>query len=471
MAPLPQTSDALVLRHQRLARHLAQRYVRTPEQREDLEQAAYLGLVKAARRYDPERGVPFISYAMPTILGELRRYCRDTRWAVHVPRAVQEQVQTLRRTEDALQMGTGRFPSVGEAAKALGWSPEKVLDARTAAGGLSAQSLNASVRSADGNIGEAIESLGAEDTGFADAERRDELQSALSRLTRRERRALQLRGEAGCSTPEIARRMGLSTPQASRLVGRAVSRLRAALNGDAVVCAQRHEPYVHLCDADPELFGGLDARERAVARRAAVARRVALPEGPWPGPRPAGAAPGLLVLDGILLRSVALDGKPRAELIGPGDLIRDDDDERGLMEPSWRVVAPADVAVLDRSVLETLCQWPSVIDALLRRATDRSRALAVQLAIADLRRADERLLGLFRALADRWGRRVPQGVAISVPLTHDMIAMLVGVHRPTVTSALRRLEREGRLRRTARDRWLLPAAKRSQQAPAPLIAA
>src|SRR5687767_14342845 len=116
----PQTDfETLVLEHQRLARRLAQRYARNADQREDLEQVAYLGLVKAARRYEPERGVAFTTYALPTILGELRRFCRDTRWAVHVPRLLQERVQQLRRLEDAHAAERGSSASTAEAADAL----------------------------------------------------------------------------------------------------------------------------------------------------------------------------------------------------------------------------------------------------------------------------------------------------------------------------------------------------------------
>jgi RNA polymerase sigma-B factor len=450
MAP-ETTFDTLVLEHQRLARRLAQRYARNAAQREDLEQVAYLGLVKAARRYEPERGVAFTTYALPTILGELRRFCRDTRWAVHVPRVMQEHVQELRRFEDAYVGEHGRSASTATAAAALDWSDEDVLEARVAAGCLSAQSLNATLRTSDGTVGEVIECLGDEDTGFADAERRDELQRALLRLTDRERRAIRLRGEADCSTPEIAKRMGLSPPQASRLVSRAVHRLRAALDDSALPVAPREDPFVRLTDADPDLFAGIpDA-----TRQTTVARRMTLPRGRWRGPGEERKVLGLLVIGGALLRTVTRDGKPRAELIGPGDVIcREDPSDSQPTATGWQVVQPAELAVLS----ESLCQWPAVVEGLLRRAADRTHALAMQLALTDLRRAEDRLLSLFRTLADRWGRRVPDGVAIPVPLTHEMLAMLVGVHRPAATSSLRRLEQQGRLRRTARDRWLLADA-------------
>jgi RNA polymerase sigma-B factor len=222
-------AEALVLAHRGLARHLSLRYARAADQREDLEQVAYLGLVKAAQRFDRDRGVAFTTFATPTILGELRRYCRDTRWAAHVPRPVQENVQALRRFEDGHASRHGRSPSTAEAAEALGWTPEQVLEARLAAGSLRPQSLNAILQAADGSVGEAIDCLGAEDSAFVETERRDELQRALSFLTVRERRALRLRAELGCSAPEIARRIGISPSQASRLLARAASRLRTAL--------------------------------------------------------------------------------------------------------------------------------------------------------------------------------------------------------------------------------------------------
>jgi RNA polymerase sigma-B factor len=447
MAPLPQHPgggdvEALVLDHRRLARRLAQRYVRNGDQREDLEQAAYLGLVKAARRFDPERGVAFTTFAVPTVLGELRRFCRDTRWAVHVPRAIQEHVQAFRKVEDELLLVHGRSPSVAEMAEALGWSQEDVLDAREAAGCLAPQSLNAPMRSADDTIGEAIECIGDDDRGFAAVEQRDELHCALALLSARERRAVQLRGEGGCSTPEIARHLGISTPQAARLVAHSIRRLRDAFDEIATTGATQPERFVRLADADPDLFAGVDHR----ARRGAVARRERLAPGEWPGPRAEGL--GMLVLSGALLRMVTVDDRPHAELIGPGDVIRDADGER---DAHWRAVTTVDLAVLE----DSLCRWPPVVEALLRRASDRSHALAVQLAITDLRRAEDRVLAFFRVLADRWGTRVSDGIVVSMPLTHDMIAMIVGVHRPTVSTTLRRLETEYRLRRRGHDRWVL----------------
>jgi len=237
MAPLltrPPRDDLeeLVLRHRGLARHLAQRYVRATDQRDDLEQVAYLGLVKAAQRFDPDRGTAFSTFAVPTILGELRRHCRDTRWAWHVPRPVQERVQALRRLEDDWQSHRGRPPSAVEAARALGCTEESVIDARLAAATLAPESLNARARTADGTVGETIDRLGSDDRGFEAAERRDSLGRALACLDDRARRALQLRAEADMTTSEIAALLGLTPSQTARLVANSLRRLREALEDD-----------------------------------------------------------------------------------------------------------------------------------------------------------------------------------------------------------------------------------------------
>ena len=424
--------EVLVLDHRRLARRLAQRYVRHGEPREDLEQVAYLGLVKAARRFDPDRGVAFTTFAMPTILGELRRFCRDTRWSAHVPRAMQERVQALRRVEDAQ---AGRAPSAAEAAELLGWSEEEVLETRLAAASLSPQSLDAaalsateaspssrrsvartaasSARSAATNCGErSPSSPRASDSCCACAARRD------------------------CSTTEIARHLGLSPSQAGRLVSRATTRLRELLAGEPAGGPSRS---FASCRSTPSSSSAsMPPRWPKPAR---TLWRVGWRSSPVCGT--ARADERLLVVRGALLRQVT---PARAELVGPGDVIQGS---------AWQVLEPTEFACLDRRIMQALCAWPSAMEALLARISRRADALAAQLAITDQRRVDDRLLSLFQTLGERWGTRTAQGIAIPVPLTHDTIAMLVGAHRPTVTSGLRRLSRDGSLRRAGPQRWLL----------------
>ena len=255
--------------------------------------------------------------------------------------------------------------------------------------------------------------------------------------------------------------MGLSHSQTSRLVARALTRLRAALGGDSPSDPRHDEAFVRLVDADAELFCGLDARDLIRARHRAVARRMTVDPGHWGGPP--GDGLGLLILSGAVLRIVTLDGQPRAELLGPGDVVRVFEGDGSVQaRTAWHVVTSTEFAALDGRVVDAVCAWPSVVRALLARADERSNALAIQLAIMDQRRVDDRLLSLFGTLGDRWGRRTPKGVAISLPLTHDMVAMLVGAHRPTVTSALHQLSCAGRLRRVGERGWLLAAVDAPQ---------
>lgn len=230
--------------------------------------------------------------------------------------------------------------------------------------------------------------------------------------------------------------------------------------GDALVATR---PPVRLLDEDPELFAGLDPARARDAGLRALAPSLQLERGAWSGePGPAHHAPsclGLLVVDGLLLRTVTLRGQRRSELVGPGDVIRpwQGDDEGSLVvsEARWDVLDPARVAVLDARFLAAACRWPPVLSALMGRAVRRSRWLALQLAITDLRRVEERLILLFSHMADRWGRVRPDGVLVPVRVTHDMLAQLVGAQRPTVTGALQVLARREHLRRLPDRSWLL----------------
>jgi len=222
------------------------------------------------------------------------------------------------------------------------------------------------------------------------------------------------------------------------------------------------QPPIRVYDQDPDLFAGLDPRTAQSARRHAVAPAVRLEAGPWSG-EAEGCDPdtslGLLVVDGLLLRTLELRRQRRSELLGPGDLIRpwqhDDEESLSVLSTHWDVLEPTRVAVLDARFLTLSCRWPSVVSALMARAVRRSRCLALQLAIADLRRVEERLMLLFWHLADRWGRVGPEGVLVPVRMTHDVLAQLVGAQRPTVTGALQALTRRGLVRRRPDRTWLL----------------
>ncbi len=218
---------------------------------------------------------------------------------------------------------------------------------------------------------------------------------------------------------------------------------------------------VRVLDEDPELFAAVPAAAIPGVRARAVAPLLRLERGPWDGDPPGNPAVclGLLVLDGLLLHSVVVAEQPRSELIGAGDLIRPWDHDAAYtsvpFEARWDVLHHSRVAVLDAQFLGLAGRWPQIIPALMARATRRSRWLALQLAISDLRRVDDRLLLFFWHVADRWGRVRPDGVLVPLPVTHDVLAQLVCAQRPTVTSALRRLSDAGKLQRQSDRSWLL----------------
>jgi RNA polymerase sigma-B factor len=232
----PKARKALIERYLPLARRLARRYQHTDEPIEDLVQVASVGLIKAVDRFDSAREVMFSSYAVPTILGELKRHFRDRTWSVRVPRDLQELALRVDQTVTRLSIGRRRSPSVGELARAVEASEEQVLEALEAMGAYRASSLDVP-RSAREEEGESMaETLGEEDRGFERAEQRATLEPLLARIGERERTVLELRFGADLTQAEIGERIGVSQMQVSRLIRQALTRLRA---GAEEPCAEQ----------------------------------------------------------------------------------------------------------------------------------------------------------------------------------------------------------------------------------------
>jgi len=219
--------SALVARFMPLARSLARRYERSSESLDDLLQVASLGLVKAIDRFDPERGNAFVSFAVPTILGELRRYFRDCCWDVHVPRGTQERTLKLEEAERRMTVDLGRAPSVHELAHYLEIDSEQVLDAMAASQAYGALSLDAPRSSMTGEPATTYaELLGSEDENYELVEDRVTIGRALEHIPARERLVLQLRFADDLTQSEIAERIGVSQMQVSRLLRHALEQLR-----------------------------------------------------------------------------------------------------------------------------------------------------------------------------------------------------------------------------------------------------
>ncbi|HEX8101154.1 MAG TPA: SigB/SigF/SigG family RNA polymerase sigma factor [Solirubrobacteraceae bacterium] len=212
-----------------LARALARRYHRGEEPLEDLEQVAAVGLLKAIDGFDLSRGTPFGSYAVPTIVGELRRHFRDKGWTVRVPRELQELSLRMGRAQDALTAQLGRPPSPAEMAGRLEVSVEQVLEARELSTAMRPVSLDrpASDDGADDGAGTLVDHLGDVDGGYRHTEDRLAAGELLRRLPDRERAIVELRFREELTQTQIGERLGCSQMHVSRLLRRALTELNA----------------------------------------------------------------------------------------------------------------------------------------------------------------------------------------------------------------------------------------------------
>jgi RNA polymerase sigma-B factor len=220
--------EELVERFLPLARQLARRYQRHNEPLDDLMQVASMGLVKAIDRFDPSRGTAFSTYAVPTILGELKRYFRDSGWAVHVPRGMQERVMKLDQASQELHRKLGRSPSATELADELRLTSEEVLEAMEASSAYDAISLEEQRGSErDAQEPTYADSLGMEEERYELVEYGATIAPTMKALSERERLILHLRFVEDLTQSEIADRIGVSQMHVSRLIRRALARLRA----------------------------------------------------------------------------------------------------------------------------------------------------------------------------------------------------------------------------------------------------
>jgi RNA polymerase sigma-B factor len=224
--------EALVRRFLPLARRLARRYERASEPLEDLVQVASVGLVKAIDRFETGQGTGFSSYAVPTILGELKRHFRDSGWALHVPRGMQERVLKVNEAVEHLSGDLGRSPTPQQVADELSLPVEEVLEAMEAGAAYDTISLDAPLRSSDDERTTFADSMGDTDGRYELVEYSATLGRVLHAMPERERSILYLRFAEGLTQVEIAERIGISQMHVSRLIRRALERLRVVAGED-----------------------------------------------------------------------------------------------------------------------------------------------------------------------------------------------------------------------------------------------
>ena len=210
-----------------LVRALAARYAGRGEPLEDLVQVGSLGLIKAVDRFDIERGVDISSYAVPTIVGEIRRHFRDKAWAMHVPRRLKELSLRLTRLLDQLTTELGRSPTIAELAHAAGVEEEDVIDALDSANAYSTRSLQAPFDDGTGDY--LADKLGHEDRGYEDVDDGALVEAGLSALSERERQIVELRFFEEMTQSQIAAEIGISQMHVSRLLRRALATMRGRI--------------------------------------------------------------------------------------------------------------------------------------------------------------------------------------------------------------------------------------------------
>jgi RNA polymerase sigma-B factor len=218
--------DELIETHMPLVHHLARRYADRGEPIEDVTQVATIGLIQAIDKFDPDRGSAFSTYAVPTILGAIRRHFRDATWSVKVPRRVQELRGKIDAAHDALAQELGRSPTVAEIATRADVDPADVLDSLELSRARSAAPIDAT---SDGEVPLA-DTLGDLDASLTDIENAETIKRLLTTLSEDERTVVTLRFFDGLTQTQIAERVGVSQMQVSRILTRSLEKLRAGLS-------------------------------------------------------------------------------------------------------------------------------------------------------------------------------------------------------------------------------------------------
>jgi RNA polymerase sigma-B factor len=227
--------EELIMHHQRLVHYVASRFIGSGETLEDLIQVGNIGLINALDRYDPSKEIKFSTYAMPTIVGEIKRHFRDKTWQVKVPRWLQELSINARKAQQSLTLKLGRSPTIREIAAAVGAGEDRTLEALEIAYTASTVSLDTRLDSgAGGDSATLMDVIGRNDSGLTDIDTYSDLRRAIGLLDARERQVIELRFFEDLSQAKIARQLSMSQMHVSRLQQRALQRLRSILADEAI---------------------------------------------------------------------------------------------------------------------------------------------------------------------------------------------------------------------------------------------
>ncbi|MFD3457548.1 SigB/SigF/SigG family RNA polymerase sigma factor [Streptomyces sp. NPDC058691] len=226
--------NTLIEMNMSLVRFAARRFRDRGDDMDDIVQVGTIGLIKAIDRFDISREVEFTTFAVPYIVGEIKRFFRDTTWAVHVPRRLQERRVELARARDELSSRLGRAPKVAELAALMDLSEPEVVEAQVASNGYTASSLDAALTTDDGDEGETVlaDFIGAPDPGMELIEDLRSLAPLVIELSERDRRLLHLRYVEELTQAQIGEIMGCTQMHVSRLLSRTIARLRAGMLQD-----------------------------------------------------------------------------------------------------------------------------------------------------------------------------------------------------------------------------------------------
>jgi RNA polymerase sigma-B factor len=228
-----QLRDRLVTGYLPVAQHIARRFAYRGEPLDDLEQVATVGLIHAVNRFEADRGTDFLSYAVPTITGEVRRHFRDQAWSMRVPRRLKDMHVSIGAAVSELSQRLGRAPRPSEIAQRLGIPTEEVLEGLEASSAYRSASLDEALAGDDENASTAIEILGEVDAALDQVEYRESIRPLLAKLPDRERTIVMLRFFGNMTQTQIAQRVGISQMHVSRLLSQTLAQLRSGLSDEA----------------------------------------------------------------------------------------------------------------------------------------------------------------------------------------------------------------------------------------------